>query len=205
MSAVESLTSTPLGENVIYRSQRRLMQFLQGLFTKWPRFQWSSIPEERKIYILQAPVATQNSQLDKASILVTYSAVKPVVGDGSPEGMTTTITGKRLSRFSAYLPANIACIAPNEIEANTLAYYILRGLTAYKALLLQNSPIGDIALTTTLHLAIPLGDKVPYASADWYGAVVNSLLRIDADAEFMADDVQGTVEAIEHAMADTDG
>jgi hypothetical protein len=166
----------------------------------WSRYHWEKDDAACKINIFQAPVDTEKSALTKPSILISFGNVQSFRGDNSPGGIDTTGKGDWMNRLSFYLPVSITCVAPNEIEANTIAYYLFRGVQEFRHILLQHGAIGAISSSEGLRLAVPVGAQVPFASADWYAAVVNIVLRVDDTGQHVIRDKSGTLIAIENVL-----
>ena len=192
--------NTPLGPNVVFKAQRKVVQFVQGLYSIWSKYQWDKDPAVRRINILQAPVDTEDSALTRPSVLISFGNVRTVQGDSSPGGIDVSGEGDWLARFSFYLPILFTCVAPNEVEANTIAYYLFRGIQEFRHVLIQHGEIGAISSNEGLRLALPVGERIPFASADWYAASINTIVRVDDVGNHLVHDKSGTIVEIESVL-----
>jgi hypothetical protein len=170
---------TPLGPNIIYIAEHEFTRFITSLFTLWDKYRWDPDPAKRKIEIVQFDPSVSQNMMDKPSVVIKYTNVG---AQSVPMGIPLDIDEVygELSQAVFILQTVLYCNAPNDIEAETIASYIMRGMHAFKRVLLKHSTISMVSKQLQMHMSYDDAAALPgFLPKEWYTSTLTFILRVD--------------------------
>lgn len=170
---------TPLGPNIIYIAEHGFVQYINTLFTLWPKYKWVNDDTQSKINIVQYSPSVSSNMFDKPSVVIHFTNVLPVsIPPGRPLSMES-IAGES-AQTEYILQTSIFCSAPNEIEAETISVYLLRAIPTFKKMLQKRTPVGVVSRQIQMHMAYDDASKVPnIIPKEWFTSTISLVLRVD--------------------------